>query len=85
MINYRIPVSINTSQGGALSSVILKVYDMLGREVAVLVNSSQKPGFYEVYFDGSKLSSGVYIYRLTANPVDSGKLFVKSAKMTLIK
>jgi hypothetical protein len=40
------------------------VYDMLGREVAVLVNAEQPPGRYQVVFDGSDLSSGMYYYRL---------------------
>jgi predicted acyl esterase len=44
--------------------VELKVFDMLGREVAVLVDHTQSPGVYEVRFDGSGLSSGVYVYRL---------------------
>ncbi len=45
--------------------VTLKVYDVLGREVAVLVNERREPGRYEVTFDGGGLSSGVYVYRLT--------------------
>ena len=44
--------------------VRLAVYDMLGREVAVLVNEEQRPGSYEVTFDGSRLASGIYVYRL---------------------
>ncbi|MFA5011954.1 MAG: YCF48-related protein [Ignavibacteria bacterium] len=42
----------------------LKVFDMLGREVSVLVNDMLSPGIYEVTFDGSKLASGFYFYRL---------------------
>ncbi len=45
-------------------AVTLKVFDMLGREVSVLVNESLNPGIYEVTFDGTKLSSGIYFYRL---------------------
>ncbi len=44
----------------------LKVYDLLGREVATLVNEVQQPGEHNVRFDASNLSSGVYIYRLVA-------------------
>jgi dienelactone hydrolase len=44
--------------------VLLKVYNILGNEVATLVNSSQQPGNYEVEFDGSELSSGVYLYKI---------------------
>jgi hypothetical protein len=45
--------------------VTLKVYDILGKEVAVLVNEKQNPGTYEVKFDGTNLPSGVYHYRVT--------------------
>jgi Secretion system C-terminal sorting domain len=46
--------------------VRLAVYDLLGREVAVLVNERRAPGEYSVTFDGSHLASGCYVYRLTA-------------------
>jgi hypothetical protein len=46
--------------------VTLKVYDLLGREVAVLVHEVKNPGTYTARFDGSRLVSGVYCYRLTA-------------------
>ena len=46
--------------------VRLTVYDLLGREVAVLVDSERMPGTYQVTFDASGLSSGVYLYRLTS-------------------
>jgi hypothetical protein len=57
----------------------LVVYDVLGREVAVLVNERKLPGNYEVTFDGSVLSSGIYICRLKAGP------YVHSMKMLLVK
>lgn len=69
-IRYHIP------QDGHIS---LKVYDMLGREVAQLVNEHKKAGEYTVGFDGSKLSSGVYIYKLIGNNVNLSK------KMILMK
>jgi hypothetical protein len=47
---------------------IVKIYDILGREVATLVNEVKQPGVYTVRFDGTGLSSGVYICRLTAGP-----------------
>jgi photosystem II stability/assembly factor-like uncharacterized protein len=50
--------------------VTLKVYDMLGREVEVLVNEEMKPGSYERVFNGSGLASGVYLYRLHASGCD---------------
>lgn len=43
---------------------VLKIYDVLGKEIKTLVNENQKPGTYSVEFDGSSLSSGVYYYQL---------------------
>jgi len=57
IISYQLPVS---------GDVTLKVYDVLGREAAVLVNEEKQPGVYEVEFDGSHLSSGIYFYTLEA-------------------
>ncbi len=59
--------------------VILRVYDVLGKEVAELVNERKSAGYYSVNFDGSKLPSGLYIYRLQANN------YVESKKMLLTK
>jgi hypothetical protein len=56
--------------------VRLIVYDILGREVATLVNEKQKPGNYEVEFDGSKLTSGVYFYRLQTRNYTSTKKMI---------
>lgn len=59
--------------------VTLKVYDVLGREVATLVNEEKSTGFYNVSFDASSLSSGVYIYKIQAGN------FINSKKMVLLK
>ncbi|MBC8044127.1 MAG: T9SS type A sorting domain-containing protein, partial [Rhizobacter sp.] len=69
-INYQI------SQAGNVS---LKVYDVLGREVATLVNQKQNAGSYQVQFNASRLSSGVYFYKLQAGN------FAESRKLTLVK
>ena len=53
------------------SHVTMSVYDMVGREVSVLVNESSEAGIHEVKFDGSNLASGVYVYRLRVRPLDS--------------
>jgi len=58
---------------------ILKVYDVLGREVATLADEPKVPGKYSVTFDGSILSSGIYIYRLHAGGL------TLSRKMLLVK
>ena len=59
--------------------VKMKVYDVLGKEVATLVNQKQNPGSYNVLFDASKLSSGVYFYK-----IESGN-FTQVRKMILVK
>ena len=64
---------------GHRSPVCLKVFDVLGREVATLVDEVQGAGFKTVEFDASRLASGVYFYRLRAND------FVVNKKMMLTK
>jgi Secretion system C-terminal sorting domain len=69
-IHYQIPNA---------GHVLLKVYDMLGREVATLVDGVKEVGFYSATFDGARLASGVYISRLTAGN------YTKTMKMVLMK
>ena len=69
-ITYSIPKS---------SYVSLKIYNVLGQEVAALVNQQQNAGSYAVNFDASSLSSGIYLYRIQAGS------FVSTKKMTLLK
>jgi hypothetical protein len=59
--------------------VTLKVYDALGNEIAELVNDTKEAGTYEMEFDASSLSSGVYIYQLRS------KNFIDTKKMILMK
>ncbi len=59
--------------------VVLKVYDVMGREVQTLVNERLQPGSYETSFDGSGLNSGVYFYKITAGN------FTETKRMLLIK
>ncbi len=59
--------------------VQLKVYDILGREVANLVDGNREAGYYEVNFDGSNLASGLYLYRISAVN------FVSTKKMLMVK
>lgn len=73
------PTTVISYQLAGNSEVSLKVFDVLGREVATLVNERKQAGSYSVNFDASHLSSGMYIYRLQA----SGKVFTQ--KMMLIK
>lgn len=57
----------------------LKVYDILGQEVATLVNEEKPAGSYEVKFNASNLANGVYIYTVKAGS------FYKSKKLVLLK
>ncbi len=61
------------SQSFSSSPVLLKVYDILGREVAVLVNEPKAPGIYEITFNAGNLASGVYFYELRAGSFSSVK------------
>ena len=63
----------------AQALVSLRVYDVLGRELATLVEADQGPGIYNVWFDGSRYATGMYIYRLEAGT------FSESRKLLLIK
>ncbi|MBN1638879.1 MAG: T9SS type A sorting domain-containing protein [Ignavibacteriales bacterium] len=63
-IRYTIPVSPLNQRGDQGGLITLKVYNTLGQEIATLVNKGQASGTYEVEFDGSKLSSGIYFYSL---------------------
>ncbi len=69
-INYQLPKD---------GFVTLKIYDILGKEVASLVNEQRNQGRYSINFDASRLASGVYIYRLQVND------YVSSKKMLLLK
>lgn len=66
----KIRYSVGADAGQSSSiPVRLAVFDLLGREVALLVNEQQPPGVYEVNFDAAQLSSGVYLYRFLAGDV----------------
>ncbi|MCW8995970.1 MAG: T9SS type A sorting domain-containing protein, partial [Psychromonas sp.] len=59
--------------------VTLKIFDILGDEVADLINIEMEQGTYEITFDAAELSSGIYFYRLKAGS------FVNTRKMILLK
>lgn len=80
--NYPNPFNPSTRIAFSLSEkslTTLKVYDILGNEIATLVNEEKPAGTYEVNFDASRLSSGVYLYKLQSN----GQ--VQTRKMLLLK
>jgi len=65
-IKFQIPAFNLPLTGGDKEGVFLEIYDILGKQVSVLVNEQLQPGTYEVDFDGSNYPSGVYFYKLTA-------------------
>ena len=73
------PTTVVSYQLSVASEVRLVVYDLLGQEVAVLVNGQQEAGSHSIPFDGSALSSGLYLYRLEAG------LFRQTKSMMLLK
>ena len=84
--NYPNPFNPTTSiryMVSSITNVKLTVYDILGREIAVLVNEEKPAGTYEVTFNVSNLSSGTYFYRLTATS-PTGE-FVLTKKMILLR
>ncbi len=81
VIRYQLPVT---------SQISIKVYDILGNEVATLVDEFKPAGSYEVEFNTSSsagdLASGVYVYRLqTAPSAGSGQAFTETKKMVLLR
>ena len=85
-IKYNIPLdarseklALSSAEVAEVRNVRLVVYDILGREVATLVNESKQPVNYSVSFDGTNHSSGVYYYQLQAGE------FVETKKMILLK
>ena len=70
IVKYALPVDTHTH---------LKIYDILGREVASLVDEDRPAGYHEVNFGGDKFSSGVYLFRMEAGS------FVSVKKLVLLK
>jgi hypothetical protein len=67
MIQYEIPVA---------SQIRIKIYDLSGKEIAILANEKREPGRYEIKFDGSGLPSGIYFYRLITDEFESTKKLI---------
>lgn len=77
-IKYTIPSVVN-SKFTSTKNVVLRVFDLLGREIITLVNKKQNPGYYEIIWDAKNNPSGVYFYQLTAGN------FVETRKMILLR
>ncbi|MAL17158.1 MAG: hypothetical protein CL670_05825 [Balneola sp.] len=85
--NYPNPFNPSTEITYALpeaAEVVLKVYNIMGQEVATLINNNMSAGFHSITFDANTLPSGVYIARMDAVG-QSGVTFTKELKMQLIK
>jgi subtilisin-like proprotein convertase family protein len=83
--NYPNPFNGRTVIGYSLLEngyITLKIYDILGKEVATLVNENLKAGQYEVVFDGNNFPSGIYFYKLTCHGQEE---FTDVKRMVLIK
>lgn len=79
-IKYTIPLTDSPFPGGERGGFsTLKVYDVLGNEITTIVNDYKPAGIYEVEFDGSLLSSGIYLYRFSSSN------FIQTRKMVLEK
>ena len=77
-ISFTIPeATLNPFQGGTL--VKLTVYNILGQQVAILVNDILESGVHTINFDASELNSGMYIYKIESNGL------IQTRKMTLVK
>jgi glucuronoarabinoxylan endo-1,4-beta-xylanase len=78
VIGYQLPVT---------SSISLKVYNLLGQEVATLFEGIRQPGNYEATFDGSRLASGVYFYQMHAAQTKGGYpgIYQETKKLILVK
>jgi len=84
VISYKLPVS---------GKVILKVYDILGREVITLVNEEKPAGKYEVEFNAEGLASGIYFYQLKVTPIlpggrqdgEQAGYYIETKKMVLLR
>lgn len=87
--NYPNPFNPTTTIPFALperSSVTLKLFDLLGREVAKLVDEELQPGEYRLQFEANSLPSGVYFYRIVAQDrAGSSTRFTQVKKLMLLK
>ena len=80
--NYPNPFNANTVIGFSASSkqnVMIKLYDILGREMRTICNDTFEPGYHKINFDGSLLSTGIYFYTLYVDDI------TETGRMTLVK
>ncbi len=78
------PTTVIEYQLPKAGEAMLKIYDVLGREVTTLVNGKQNAGYYSVTFNAGNLPSGVYFYRIEITSHD-GEIFTADKKLLLLK
>ncbi|MBE2219519.1 MAG: T9SS type A sorting domain-containing protein [Ignavibacteria bacterium] len=86
--NYPNPFNPSTNIRFDISSkstVLLNIYDVLGREAATLLNTELSAGEYSVSWDASKFSSGIYFYRINIIESDSRNHYAETKRLTLVK
>jgi hypothetical protein len=85
-ISYQLPAPSGV-EGSAVSHVVLRVYDVLGREVAMILNEAQPPGKHTIHWDASGFPSGSYFYRMNVSPLsgDLDNSSVQTRKLILLK
>lgn len=76
MISYQLP---------SAGRILLRVYDILGREVATLAEGTKEAGYYSATFNGSTFASGLYFVRLSVQPNDGSKSYSSTMKMLMLK
>ena len=86
--NYPNPFNPSTTISYSLpseSKVKLQIINLLGQEVATLINNTESAGYHKVVFNAGNLASGIYIYRISAISIDTKKEFVSTKKLMLLK
>jgi flagellar hook assembly protein FlgD/DNA/RNA endonuclease YhcR with UshA esterase domain len=86
--NYPNPFNPTTTIRFALpveARITLRIYDLLGREIATLADGVREAGTFEAQWDGHGVASGMYIYRFEAQGADGNRLFAQTRRMALLK
>ena len=79
------PTTVIRYQAPRVSRVQIVVYNILGQEVATLVDETQEAGYYSARLNAGRLASGAYVYRMIAQPASGGKPFVAVKKLMIVR
>ena len=83
---FELPAPIQS--GSIVNNVSLKIFDILGREVATLVSGNQDPGRHEIEWNASNYTSGIYFYQIRVDVLSAGSFgqgFTETKKMILLR